>query len=817
MAALAEILLGLGCAVTGSDIKENPRTQRLSELGLSIAIGHAPGNIQGSDLVVHSTAIQPDNAELEAARQAGLPVWNRAALLRQLSDFKEVLAVAGTHGKTTTASMLSLILLHARQNPSFIIGGDVNEVGSGASWNTGDSLVVEADESDGSFLALNQSQAIITSIEPDHHTRYESFDALCRDFATFLAQTRHTAIVHSQALAALASHAEAPPAAKVISYGAESSADYQLADFTQHASSSSVTVLHQGQLWAELELPVPGLHNAENAVAALLLATQLGVSLITAQESLSRFAGISRRFEFRGTHGGVAFVDDYAHLPTEVAAAIKTAKDLDFDRVVCVFQPHRYSRTKHLWPQFAHCFDGVDLLVVSGIYSAGEMPLPGVTGELIIQAVQSASPRSGMAGAPRASWVPRLDDVVRLLAGELTSGDLCLILGAGDIHLVIDQVQAQLAGSPAEPSGRAQTGTVAAPAVGRHAAATGAVAATPSSFEASGADPASFAAWHKELQDLLPNCSVEANWPLGQHTSYRVGGPASLAVEVHTREELSRLAGFTAANSAALPWLALGNGTNLLVADAGFAGLVIRLGQDFAELDFEATSLRAGAGVSLPVAARQAVAAGLGGFEWAVGVPGTVGGGIKMNAGGHGSDISQSLRSATVCDLATGSLQTVAAADLQLSYRHSALEPSQLVCDAVFELGEADPAQAKLLISEILRWRREHQPGGQNCGSVFINPSNASAGALLDQLGLKGHRVGSASISAKHANFIIADRNGSADDVLRLMCDVAAVVQRQAGIELASETVLVGFEAQPELASSWLVAAQPPQPAEAAS
>ena len=787
MAAVAEILLGLGCEVTGSDIKENPRTQRLSELGLEIAIGHAASNIQGSELVVHSTAIQPENTELAAARQAGLPVWNRAALLRQLSAFKEVLAVAGTHGKTTTASMLSLILLHARLNPSFIIGGDVNEVGSGASWNTGDLLVVEADESDGSFLALNQSQAIITSIEADHHTRYENYGALCQDFAAFLSHTSQTAVVHSQALAALEGCLGPAGLPKLVSYGTEPSADYQLSGFAQSGSSSSCTVLWQGQPWAELELPVPGLHNAENAVAALLLATQLGVPLATAQESLRRFAGISRRFEFRGSQGGVAFVDDYAHLPTEIAAAISTARDLGFDRVVCAFQPHRYSRTKHLWREFAHSFDGVDLLVVSDVYSAGEMPLPGVTGELIIQAVQAAGGHDGTAGAPRVMWAPQLADVTSALATELTSGDLCLVLGAGDIHLVIDQLQAQLADMPPSPAGDQAGDAAASAAAGPR---------VPSAVAPSRADHAGFDAWRQELQALLPDCEVAADWPLGQHTSYRVGGSASLAVEVNTREELSRLAEFTAVNSAKLPCLALGNGTNLLVADAGFAGLVVRLGRSFAELSFGPASLRAGAGVALPVAARQAAAAGLGGFEWAVGVPGTVGGGVRMNAGGHGSDISQSLQSATVCDLNTGLMETVPAADLQLGYRRSAVQSSQLVCEAVFELDETDPAQAKLMISEILRWRREHQPGGQNCGSVFANPAEISAGALLDQLGLKGHRVGSASISAKHANFIIADRHGSADDVLRLMDDAAATVQRQTGIALRSETVLVGFESR---------------------
>ena len=775
MAAVAEVLLGLKCQVTGSDIKENPRTQRLSELGIELAIGHAAGNAAGADIVVHSTAIQPDNAELAAARQAGIPVWNRADLLHELGAFKEVLAVAGTHGKTTTASMLSLILKHARLNPSFIIGGDVNEVGSGASWNTGDWLVVEADESDGSFLALGQSHAIITSIEADHHTRYESYQSLCGDFAGFLANTRHGAVVHSQAAEALAIQPAAgqPPPAEIITYGTEPPADYQIADFTQNGSSSSFAVLHHGQPWAQLTLPVPGLHNAENALAALLAASQLGVGLDVSQESLSRFAGIARRFEFRGAQGGVTFVDDYAHLPTEVAAAIRTALDLQPDRLVCVFQPHRYSRTKSLWAEFANSFAGADVLVVADVYSAGEMPLPGVTGELILQAVRSAGDPAGL---PELVWAPRLDDVVQTLTTELTSGDLCLILGAGDIHLVIDQVQTR---RPAQLAGAA--------------AATAAAASRP---EPDPADREYFQALCQELQALLPQCEVASEWPLGQHTSYRVGGPASLAVKVDTRQDLARLAEFLAAQPHELPWLALGNGTNLLVADAGFAGLALRLGEEFAEVGFSQTTLRAGAGAALPVAARQAAAAGLGGFEWAVGVPGTIGGGVKMNAGGHGSDISQSLRAATVCDLRDGSLLTLAAPELQLAYRHSALTASQLVCEAEFELAEADPASSKQLISEILRWRREHQPGGQNCGSVFVNPPEESAGALLDRLGLKGFRVGTASISDKHANFIIADRHGSADDVLRLMHAAAEAVLSQTGIELTSETALVGFDAQ---------------------
>ncbi len=453
MSAVAEVLLGLSCRVSGSDIKQNHRTQRLSDLGANIAIGHSPKNLGTAELVVHSSAIASDNVELSTARDRGLDVWNRAEMLRAIGALKQTIAVAGTHGKTTTASMLSLILLHDQHKPSYIIGADVNEVGSGACWNSGRHLVVEADESDGSFLALEPDCAIATSVDPDHHTRYGSFGELCREFVDFLGLVNDVAVVHTQALSVLRDNLPDDVAGKldglacdIISYGTQPEADYQITDFAQTGAAASFKVQHRGGLWAEVSLPIPGLHNAENALAALLAASSLGVSPETAAGSLERFAGISRRFEFRGTQAGIAFIDDYAHLPAEVAATIAAAAQLagsqtggsqaGGSRIVCVFQPHRYSRTKHLWLDFGSAFEGADMLVLTDVYSAGEMPLPGVTGELIAQAVASQQ--------PRVLWAPRLDDVVDTLSRELKPNDICLVLGAGDIHLVIDQVKQRL-------------------------------------------------------------------------------------------------------------------------------------------------------------------------------------------------------------------------------------------------------------------------------------------------------------------------------------------------------------------------------------
>lgn len=308
-----------------------------------------------------------------------------------------------------------------------------------------------------------------------------------------------------------------------------------------------------------------------------------------------------------------------------------------------------------------------------------------------------------------------------------------------------------------------------------------------------------------QLSELLPGCDLDLDWPLGQHTSYRVGGSASLALKVDTPLQLARLAGFWSAETMGLPLLVLGAGTNMLVADEGFKGLLVRLGGQFSGIDLplvsshgnwsstDDTVMRVGASLSLPIAARQSAAGGLGGFEWAVGVPGSVGGAVRMNAGGHGSDVAQTLVSATCVDLASGLMLTLTPTQLQLGYRSSALAPSQIVCHASFRLHHANPQHSRQLIADILSWRREHQPGGQNCGSVFANTDDLAAGALVDQAGLKGKRVGSARVSAKHANFIIADRGGRAQDIFDLMCEISQTVHARTGVRLRSETVLVGF------------------------
>lgn len=284
--------------------------------------------------------------------------------------------------------------------------------------------------------------------------------------------------------------------------------------------------------------------------------------------------------------------------------------------------------------------------------------------------------------------------------------------------------------------------------------------------------------------------------PLGPFTTYRVGGPARRFVTIDDEATLTRVA--AAVTAAGVDVLVVGKGSNLLVADDGFDGLAVQLGPAFADVTVRGTTVRAGGAASLPVAARRSAAAGLTGFEWAVGVPGSVGGAVRMNAGGHGSDLAASLRRVRVVDLSSGEDGAVTTADLELAYRRSAVRPSQLVVWAELELAPGDRATAEAEITEIVRWRRANQPGGQNAGSVFTNPPGDSAGRLIDAAGGKGLRRGTAEVSPKHANFIQADDGGRADDVWALMVDVRALVHRTHGVVLHPETRLVGFAPMPD-------------------
>jgi UDP-N-acetylmuramate--alanine ligase len=435
MSGIATLLAQSGHRVTGSDVADTPVLERLRGLGVTTWVGHDPAHVGDVDVVCASTAVADDNPELVAARERGIPVLRRRDLLPALAAVTPLVSVAGTHGKTTTTSLLVVALRGAGEDPAFLTGAPVPALGGAAAWRPGRWFVLEADESDGSFLSGPRAAALVTNIEPDHLEFWGGWDRLRDAFRDFLADTDGPCVVCADDPVA----AELGAAAGARTYGTDPDADHRVQDLELGPDGATFTLVGPAGAVA-VRLPVPGLHNALDAAGALAVVAELGLDVAAAAHALESFTGVARRFERRGEAGGVTVVDDYAHLPTEVRAALAAGRSGGWDRVVAVFQPHRYSRTAALWEDFGDAFADADLLVLTGIYAAGEAPRPGVTGKLLVDAVLDRHPWRSLA------WMPTLDDVVAYLGTELRSGDLLMTVGAGDVTTVGDRVLERLRG-----------------------------------------------------------------------------------------------------------------------------------------------------------------------------------------------------------------------------------------------------------------------------------------------------------------------------------------------------------------------------------
>ena len=432
MSAIATVLRAMGHEVTGSDLRESGVTERLRSLGIAVAIGQDAANVDDADVVTRSTAVQDDNPEVVEAGRRGIPVMSRAETLAGIATRKRCIAVAGTHGKTTTASMLSLVLVEAGLHPSFLIGGEVNEIGTNAVWDTGEWIVVEADESDGTFLHLTPDIAVVTNVEADHLDHYGTFDAVRAAFAQFLDIAGRGVVGGDDAEARAIGLAAG---ADIVGLS-EGSTFTMTSVLTGRSSVAFDLNGPDGSLVTRIEASVPGLHNAENAAVAAVAALAAGAAPAAVSRALARFGGVARRFEFRGERDGVTFVDDYAHLPTEVRAALSAASGGGWGRVVAVFQPHRYTRTAELGEEFGTAFGDADVVVVTDVYGAGEAPVPGVSGRTVADAVRRARPDAEV------HFVPGRSELVAVVGGLLRPGDLCLTLGAGDLTSLPDELLA---------------------------------------------------------------------------------------------------------------------------------------------------------------------------------------------------------------------------------------------------------------------------------------------------------------------------------------------------------------------------------------
>ncbi|MCI2975889.1 MAG: UDP-N-acetylmuramate--L-alanine ligase [Ferrimicrobium sp.] len=425
MSALASLLLEAGRQVSGSDLKESAVLERLRLLGAQVYLGHAASYVEGADLVAYSTAIAPTNVELVAARGANIPTSTRAELLVGLTEGRRVIAVSGTHGKTTTTSMIGLSMTLAGYSPSYVIGAELNEAGASGHFGTSDVMVVEADESDGTFLALDPTLAVVTNVEPDHLDFYGDFDHLKQAFRRFVDNSRLPPVlcVEDPFLAGMAFEREC------MSYGFSESAVYQIKNVSMSATSTAFELFEHKRRLGSVELSVLGLHNILNATAAVAAAGSIGVSFAEIAPSLSRYLGVARRFQHRRVLDSVRIIDDYAHLPSELVSTIAAARQLGARRVVAVFQPHRYSRTRAIAQELGEALSGADLAVVTDVYAAGEDPIPGVSGELVFAAVRHVL-------GDRAYYCASRHDLARTVRDLLEPDDVCLTLGAGDITML---------------------------------------------------------------------------------------------------------------------------------------------------------------------------------------------------------------------------------------------------------------------------------------------------------------------------------------------------------------------------------------------
>ncbi len=437
MSGIAEVLLNLGYKVSGSDMKESDTTIRLRSLGGAICIGHRAENITTPQVVVISSAVKNDNVEVMAAREKQIPVIPRAEMLAELMRLKYGVAIAGAHGKTTTTSMVSTVLAAGGIDPTVVIGGKLNSLGTNAKLGQGDFLVAEADESDGSFLKLSPTIAVVTTIDAEHLDYYRGIDQIK---AAFLAFINKVPFYGMSVLCLDQPHIQAliPSVQKRYqTYGMSTQADYQARDVSLRPLGSTFKVLHHNQDLGIFELSVPGVHNINNCLAAIAVARELEIDLEVIRKALKEFSGVQRRFQIKGEAKGIIVVDDYGHHPTEVKATLAAAAAGLERRVVVVFQPHRYTRTQHLLEEFFTAFNQADKLVVLDIYAAGEKPIPGVTGQALYEGIKKYGHRD-------VTYLADKGRVADYLLGVLKKGDLMITLGAGDVWKIGEEVVEKL-------------------------------------------------------------------------------------------------------------------------------------------------------------------------------------------------------------------------------------------------------------------------------------------------------------------------------------------------------------------------------------
>ncbi len=438
MSGIAEVLINLGFKVTGSDVRRTDITERLESLGAVIFQGHHEGNIVDSDVVVVSSAVRPDNPEVKKARELFIPVIQRAEMLAELMRMKYSVAVAGAHGKTTTTSLVSSILGHAGLDPTCVIGGRLNSLGSNAKLGDSKFLVAEADESDGTFLLLFPTIAVTTNIDLEHLDFYKDIDEIKAAFLAFLNKVPFYGVniicIDNANIQSLIPKLKR----RYMTYGLSKQADLRADSISYEGFLTRFRVIYKGYDLGEIELTLPGIHNVVNALAACGVAIELDVPFRTIQEALKNFSGIHRRLEIKWD-GDIKLIDDYGHHPTEIKATLSAMRRMWKDRIIVAFQPHRYTRTQALMEQFATSFNEADILILTEIYAASEDPIEGITGSNLAEKIRAS-------GHKNVIFAPTRDDVVQKILENAKAGDVVVTLGAGDLYKIDERLKSAWTG-----------------------------------------------------------------------------------------------------------------------------------------------------------------------------------------------------------------------------------------------------------------------------------------------------------------------------------------------------------------------------------
>src|SRR6266481_4104893 len=733
MSGIAALLLELGHQVSGSDKASTVETDRLQRLGLRFHENHHADDASDADLIVFSSAITINNPILLSARDFGKSTVRRAEALAAIMRTKRAILIAGMHGKTTTSAMTAHVLREASLHPSHYVGAEIPILGSNAHWDPlGEYFVAEGDESDGTLRCFHPEHTLILNVEEEHLDFYVDLAAIEKVFAQLIEQTTGMLFYSADDGNTARLCAQRKPA---ISYGFSENADYRGTDIELRDFASVFCVYLRGQQLGQAVLNVPGQHNVHNALGVIALASELGIPFEKVAASLRKFEHARRRFEIKYASDRFLLVDDYAHHPSELRATLKTARSTRRKRILTMFQPHRFSRTKALCHKFGGAFDDADRVVVTDVYAANETAIPGISGQTIADEIA----RHGHRGV---SYQSRFEWVHRDIGNMLDSGDLVLSLGAGNIHEQLSILAADL--------------VIA-----------------------------------EKLKAIVgEEGEVRLYEPLSKHTTLRVGGPSQFWVEPQSENAFAALIRFC--RDETLPLFVMGRGSNLLVRDGGIRGVVVHpCGSDFDKIEINGCEITAGAGVKLREVAYAARAANLGGLEWMEGIPGVVGGALRMNAGAMGAQTFENVARIRYLD-GEGNPHVKNRDELEVFYRRFPLLENNFAISATFRAQPGERAKIDNRLRESQEKRRTTQPVAKSAGCIFKNPDGIPAGKLVDELGLKNSRVGNARVSEVHGNFIVNDGGATATEMLELIDRIKQAAKTKRGIELETEVQIVG-------------------------